>query len=173
MLDNLTQRLGRVVKALRGEARLTEDNIQAALREVRLALLEADVALPVVKQFIAAVRDKALGQEVLSSLSPGQALISVVQRELATLMGGGSAPLALATAPPAVILLAGLQGSGKTTTAAKLARLLRHDSRKKVLLVSCDVYRPAASQPAIVPACAAGARMPGANRFHSNVAAAR
>ncbi len=146
MLDNLTQRLGRVVKALRGEARLTEDNIQAALREVRLALLEADVALPVVKQFIAAVRDKALGQEVLTSLSPGQALIGVVQRELATLMGGGSAPLALATAPPAVILLAGLQGSGKTTTAAKLARLLRHDSHKKVLLVSCDVYRPAAME---------------------------
>ncbi len=146
MLDNLTQRLGRVVKALRGEARLTEDNIHAALREVRLALLEADVALPVVKQFIAAVRDKALGQEVLTSLSPGQALIGVVQRELATLMGGGSAPLALATAPPAVILLAGLQGSGKTTTAAKLARLLRQDSRKKVLLVSCDVYRPAAME---------------------------
>src|SRR6266581_3887889 len=146
MLDNLTQRLGRVVKALLGEARLTEENIQEALREVRLALLEADVALPVVKQFIAAVRDKALGQEVLSSLSPGQALIGVVQRELATLMGGGSAPLALATAPPAVILLAGLQGSGKTTTAAKLARLLRQDSRKKVLLVSCDVYRPAAME---------------------------
>ncbi len=146
MLDNLTQRLGRVVKALRGEARLTEDNIQAALREVRLALLEADVALPVVKQFIAAVRDKALGQEVLSSLSPGQALIGVVQRELAALMGGGAAPLDLATTPPAVILLAGLQGSGKTTTAAKLARLLRDDSRKKVLLVSCDVYRPAAME---------------------------
>jgi signal recognition particle subunit SRP54 len=146
MLDNLTQRLGRVVKALRGEARLTEDNIQAALREVRLALLEADVALPVVKQFIAAVRDKALGQEVLSSLSPGQALIGVVQRELAALMGGGAAPLDLATTPPAVILLAGLQGSGKTTTAAKLARLLRDDSRKKVLLVSSDVYRPAAME---------------------------
>src|SRR5213083_2079377 len=95
MLDNLTQRLGRVVKALRGEARLTEDNIQAALREVRLALLEADVALPVVKQFIATVRDKALGQEVLTSLSPGQALIGVVQRELAALMGGGAAPLDL------------------------------------------------------------------------------
>ena len=146
MLDNLTQRLGRVVKTLRGEARLTEDNIQTALREVRLALLEADVALPVVKQFIAAVRDKALGQEVLSSLSPGQALIGVVQRELAALMGGGSVPLDLATTPPAVILLAGLQGSGKTTTAAKLARLLRDDSRKKVLLVSCDVYRPAAME---------------------------
>jgi signal recognition particle subunit SRP54 len=146
MLDNLTQRLARVVKALRGEARLTEENIQEALREVRLALLEADVALPVVKQFIAAVRDKAVGQEVSGSLSPGQALIGVVQRELGTLMGGGAAPLSLATTPPAVILLAGLQGSGKTTTAAKLARLLRDDSRKKVLLASCDVYRPAAME---------------------------
>jgi signal recognition particle subunit SRP54 len=146
MLDNLTQRLARVVKALRGEARLTEENIQEALREVRLALLEADVALPVVKQFIAAVRDRAVGQEVSGSLSPGQALIGVVQRELGTLMGGGAAPLNLATTPPAVILLAGLQGSGKTTTAAKLARLLRDDSRKKVLLVSCDVYRPAAME---------------------------
>jgi len=146
MLENLTERLGRVVKALRGEARLTEDNIQEALREVRLALLEADVALPVVKQFIAAVREKALGQEVLTSLSPGQALIGVVQRELAALMGGGAAPLALATTPPAVILLAGLQGSGKTTTAAKLARWLRDGARKKALLVSCDVYRPAAME---------------------------
>src|SRR2546426_8564764 len=146
MLDNLTQRLGRVVKALRGEARLTEENIHEALREVRVALLEADVALPVVKQFIAAIRDKALGQEVLSSLSPGQALIGVVQRELTALMGGGAAPLDLATTPPAVILLAGLQGSGKTTTAAKLARLLREASRKNVLLVSCDVYRPAAME---------------------------
>ena len=146
MLDNLTQRLARVVKALRGEARLTEENIHEALREVRLALLEADVALPVVKQFVAAVRDKAVGQEVSGSLSPGQALIGVVQRELAALMGGGAALLNLATTPPAVILLAGLQGSGKTTTAAKLARLLRDDSRKKVLLVSCDVYRPAAME---------------------------
>ncbi|HEX5865940.1 MAG TPA: signal recognition particle protein, partial [Casimicrobiaceae bacterium] len=146
MLDNLTQRLARVVKALRGEARLTEENINEALREVRLALLEADVALPVVKQFIAAVRDKAVGQEVSGSLSPGQALIGVVQRELAALMGSGASPLNFATTPPAVILLAGLQGSGKTTTAAKLARFLRDDARKKVLLVSCDVYRPAAME---------------------------
>ena len=144
MLDHLTQRLGRVMKALRGEARLTDSNIQDALREVRLALLEADVALPVVKQFIAAVRDKAVGQEVLDALSPGQALVAVVQRELATLMGGTAEPLNLAVAPPAVILLAGLQGAGKTTTAAKLARLLRDEPRRKVLLASCDVYRPAA-----------------------------
>jgi signal recognition particle subunit SRP54 len=146
MLDNLTERLERVVKTLRGEARLTEDNIQATLREVRLALLEADVALPVVRQFVAAVRDKALGQDVLTSLTPGQALIGVVQRELTALMGGVATPLNLATTPPAVILLAGLQGAGKTTTAAKLARLLREDARKNVLLVSCDVYRPAAME---------------------------
>ena len=144
MLDHLTQRLGRVVKALRGEARLTEANIEDALREVRLALLEADVALPVVKQFVADVREKALGQEVVGSLTPGQALIAVVQRELAALMGEAAVPLDLATAPPAVILLAGLQGSGKTTSAAKLARLLHEERRKKVLLASCDVYRPAA-----------------------------
>jgi signal recognition particle subunit SRP54 len=144
MLDNLTERLGRVMKALRGEARLTENNIQDALREVRLALLEADVALPVVKAFIGAVREKAVGHEVLTSLSPGQALVGVVHRELSALMGGAAAPLNLATAPPAVILLAGLQGSGKTTTAAKLARRLNTEVRKKVLLASCDVYRPAA-----------------------------
>src|SRR5580765_8054363 len=143
MFDNLTHRLGRVVKALRGEARLTEANIEDALREVRLALLEADVALPIVKQFITAVREKAVGQEVIASLTPGQALIAVVQRELAALMGGAAAPLDLATTPPAVILLAGLQGAGKTTTAAKLARILRA-AKKKVLVVSADVYRPAA-----------------------------
>ena len=143
MFENLTQRLGRVVKQLRGEARLTEANIQEALREVRLALLEADVALPVVKDFIAAVREKAVGAEVVGSLTPGQALIGVVHRELTALMGGAAVPLNLSTQPPAVILLAGLQGAGKTTTAAKLARLLR-ESKKKVLLVSTDVYRPAA-----------------------------
>ena len=132
------------MKTLRGEARLTEDNIHDALREVRLALLEADVALPVVKHFITAVREKAVGQEVVGSLSPGQALVAVVQRELTSLMGRSAVALDLATTPPAVILLAGLQGSGKTTTAAKLARRLRDDQRKKVLLASCDVYRPAA-----------------------------
>jgi signal recognition particle subunit SRP54 len=143
MFDNLTGRLSRVVKTLRGEARLTESNVSEALREVRLALLEADVALPVVKDFVASVREKAVGEEVVGSLTPGQALVGVVHRELAALMGGAAAPLDLATRPPAVILLAGLQGAGKTTTAAKLARLLKAQ-KKKVLVVSADVYRPAA-----------------------------
>jgi signal recognition particle subunit SRP54 len=144
MLDNLTERLSRVVKTLRGEARLTDANIQDALREVRLALLEADVALPVVKDFIAAIRDKAQGEEVVGSLTPGQALVGVVARELTALMGGAGEPLNFSTQPPAVVLLAGLQGSGKTTTAAKLARLVKNEQKKKVLLVSTDVYRPAA-----------------------------
>jgi len=143
MFDNLTERLSRVVKTLRGEARLTDANIQDALREVRLALLEADVALPVVKTFIAALREKAVGTEVVGSLTPGQALIGVVARELTALMGGTAQPLDLAVQPPAVILLAGLQGAGKTTTAAKLARWLIAQ-KKKVLLTSADVYRPAA-----------------------------
>ena len=143
MFDNLSQRLTRVVKQLRGEARLTDANIQDALREVRLALLEADVALPVVKDFIGKIKDKAVGAEVIGSLTPGQALIGVVHRELAALMGGAAAPLDFAVQPPAVVLLAGLQGAGKTTTAAKLAHLLR-GQKKKVLLVSADVYRPAA-----------------------------
>ncbi|HTL74801.1 MAG TPA: signal recognition particle protein [Casimicrobiaceae bacterium] len=143
MLETLTERLSRVVKTLRGEARLTDANIQDALREVRLALLEADVALPVVRTFVNDLRDKAIGQEVVGSLTPGQALIGVVARELTALMGGAAQPLDLAARPPAVILLAGLQGAGKTTTAAKLARLLARE-KKKVLLVSTDVYRPAA-----------------------------
>ena len=143
MLDNLTARLARVVKTLRGEARLTESNVQDALREVRIALLEADVALPVVKHFIDQVRAKALGQEVIGSLTPGQALVGLVHRELTALMGEANAPLELAVAPPAIILMAGLQGSGKTTTTGKIARLLK-EQKKKVLVVSCDVYRPAA-----------------------------
>jgi len=147
MLDTLTQRLARVVKTMRGEARLTEVNTQEMLREIRMALLEADVALPVVRDFINRVRDKALGEEVIGSLSPGQALVGVVQRELTTLIGGDLGPdasrLQLAVTPPAIILMAGLQGAGKTTTAGKLARLLREE-KKKVLLVSVDVYRPAA-----------------------------
>jgi len=143
VLETLTERLSRVVKTLRGEARLTDENIQDALREVRLALLEADVALPVVKTFVSDLRDKAIGAEVVGSLTPGQALVGVVARELTALMGGAAQPLDLATQPPAVILLAGLQGAGKTTTAAKLARLIA-GTKKKVLLVSADVYRPAA-----------------------------
>ena len=144
MLDNLTQRLARVMKTLRGEARLTEDNIADALREVRLALLEADVALPAVKALIAAVKEKAVGEEVIGSLSPGQALIGVVHRELTVLMGEAHKGLNLATQPPAIVLMAGLQGAGKTTTVGKLAKLLRETQKKKVLVVSCDVYRPAA-----------------------------
>jgi signal recognition particle subunit SRP54 len=144
MLDNLTQRLSGVIKTLRGEARLTESNIQDALREVRLALLEADVALSVVRDFISSVREKALGQEVVGSLTPGQALVGVVHRELAKLMGGSNAELNLAVVPPAIILMAGLQGSGKTTSSGKLAKYLSENLRKKPLLVSCDVYRPAA-----------------------------
>ena len=144
MLESLTGRLSGVIKSLRGQARLTESNIQDALREVRMALLEADVALPVVRDFVAQVRERALGQEVAGSLSPGQALVGVVHDELIALMGAANVPLNLSVVPPAVILMAGLQGSGKTTSAGKLAKLLREDLRKKVLLVSCDVYRPAA-----------------------------
>src|SRR5919109_9021 len=156
MLDNLTARLARIVKTIRGEARLTEENIQEALREVRVALLEADVALPVVKHFIDAVRAKALGEEVAGSLTPGQALVAVVHRELAALMGEANVGLNLATQPPAVILMAGLQGSGKTTTAGKLARLLGAE-KKKVALVSADVYRPAAIEQLKTVAAQAGA----------------
>ena len=144
MLENLTERLSRIAKTIRGEARLTEANIQGALREVRVALLEADVALPVVKTFIERVREAALGAEVVGSLTPGQALVGVVHSELTALMGGEDAALDLAVTPPAVVLLAGLQGSGKTTTAAKLAKKLVTEQKKKPLLVSCDVYRPAA-----------------------------
>ena len=144
MLENLTQRLSRLVKTMRGQARLTDDNIADMLREVRMALLEADVALPVVKEFTARVKEKALGQEVVGSLTPGQALVGVVHRELTELMGGSSATLNLAVQPPAVILMAGLQGAGKTTTTGKLGKWLRERQKKKVLAVSCDVYRPAA-----------------------------
>lgn len=144
MFDTLTQRLARVMKTLRGEARITEANIQEALREVRVALLEADVALPVVREFIARVREKALGGEVLGSLTPGQAVVGVVYNELVQLMGERNDALNLAAKPPVVVLMAGLQGSGKTTTSGKLAKLLKEQHRKKVLLTSCDVYRPAA-----------------------------
>lgn len=157
MLDNLTQRLTRVVKTIRGEARLTETNTQDMLREVRMALLEADVSLPVVRDFVARVKEKAMGEEVVASLKPGQALVGVVNRELTALMGGDMGPyaseLSLAVQPPAVILMAGLQGAGKTTTTGKLAKWLsegqhtqngRKSGKKKVLVVSADVYRPAA-----------------------------
>jgi signal recognition particle subunit SRP54 len=144
MFDTLTTRLSRVLKSLRGEARITEENIKDALREVRMALLEADVALPVVRDFIDKVRDKALGQDVVGSLTPGQAVVGVVHRELTALMGEHNDALDLATTPPAVILMAGLQGSGKTTTSGKLAKWLKEEHKKKVLVVSADVYRPAA-----------------------------
>ena len=147
MLENLTDRLSRVVKTMRGQARLTEDNTAEMLREIRLALLEADVALPVVKSLLEQIKFKALGEEVVGSLSPGQALVGVVQRELAQVMMGDtnqSGELNLATQPPAVILMAGLQGAGKTTSVGKLAKWLQEKKKKKVLTVSCDVYRPAA-----------------------------
>ncbi|WP_227458916.1 signal recognition particle protein [Cupriavidus pauculus] len=151
MLDNLTQRLARVVKTMRGEARLTEANTAEMLREVRLAMLEADVALPVVRDFVSRVKEKALGEEVVSSLTPGQALVGVVQRELTAVIGGDEAltdpklnELNLNVQPPAIILMAGLQGAGKTTTSGKLAKWLKENKKKKVLTVSCDLYRPAA-----------------------------
>ncbi len=144
MFDGLTDRLGQTLRNLRGVGRLTEDNIKDTLREVRMALLEADVALPVVKEFTEHVRQRAVGEEVLKSLSPGQAFVKIVNDELVRLMGEHNDRLNLAVTPPAVILMAGLQGSGKTTTVAKLARWLREREKKKVMVVSADVYRPAA-----------------------------
>ena len=144
MFDQLTERLSSAVDALRGKGRISEDNIKDALRQVRMALLEADVSLPVVKTFIDQVRQKALGEQVLRSLTPGQALIKIVHDELVAIMGEGDSELNLRSQPPAVILLAGLQGAGKTTSAAKLARFLIERQKKKVLLASADVYRPAA-----------------------------
>jgi signal recognition particle subunit SRP54 len=144
MASALTDRLSRLVKTMRGQARITESNVADMLREVRMALLEADVALPVVREFIARVKEKALGAEVTGSLNPGQALVGIVHKELAATMGDGVSDIDLATQPPAVILMAGLQGAGKTTTTAKLAKLLIERRKKKVLTVSADVYRPAA-----------------------------
>jgi len=144
MFENLTERLGKTIRDLRGQGRLTEANIKDTLREVRMALLEADVALPVVKDFIEHVRVRALGEDVLKSLSPGQALIKVVNDELVKVLGEASDGLMLNAQPPAVILMAGLQGAGKTTTVAKLARFLKERENKSSLLVSCDIYRPAA-----------------------------
>ena len=144
MASALTDKLSRLVKTLRGQSRITEDNVGEMLREVRMALLEADVALPVVRDFIARVKEKALGREVLGSLQPGQVLVSIVNQELAATMGQGVSDINLAVQPPAVILMAGLQGAGKTTTTAKLAKHLIDKRKKKVLTVSGDVYRPAA-----------------------------
>ena len=144
MFENLQERFGRALDNLRGRGRLTEDNIKDSLREVRMALLEADVALPVVRGFVDRVREKAMGEEVARSLTPGQVLIKIVSDELVTLMGAANESLNLAAQPPAVVLMAGLQGSGKTTSVAKLARWLQEKQKKKVMVVSCDVYRPAA-----------------------------
>ncbi|NDU80214.1 MAG: signal recognition particle protein, partial [Ferrovum sp.] len=146
MINHLTSRLSQVVKNLRGQSRLTEANIQETLREVRQALLEADVALPAVKHFIDQIKSQAVGHTVLDSLTPGQALIEVVHRALIELMGGPSTGLNLATQPPAILLMAGLQGSGKTTSSGKLAKWLNETQKKKVLLASCDIYRPAAME---------------------------
>jgi len=157
MASALSDKLSRLVKEIRGQARITESNVTDMLREVRMALLEADVALPVVRDFIARVKEKALGQDVLGSLSPGQALVGIVSKELAATMGAGVADINLATQPPAVILLAGLQGAGKTTTTAKLAKYLIEKRRKKVLTVSGDVYRPAAIEQLRMVTAQAGA----------------
>ena len=144
MFNSLSERLSKTLQSMGKKARLTEDNIASTLKEVRKALLEADVALPVVKQFVSQVRTRALGREVRASLTPGQQFLKVVQSELEAILGGSSESLNLAQRPPAVVLLAGLQGAGKTTTAAKLAKLLTRREKKRVLLVSVDVYRPAA-----------------------------
>lgn len=144
MFENLSSRLTRTLDALRGQGRLTEDQVATAARELRMALLEADVALPVVREFVERVKTRAVGAEVTQSLTPGQAMLRIVQQELTTTLGGTAEPLNLRTQPPAVILMAGLQGSGKTTTTGKLALRLREVDKKKVVVVSCDVYRPAA-----------------------------
>lgn len=195
MASTLTERLSRAVKTMRGQARITDSNVQDMLRDVRMALLEADVALPVVRDFIARVKDKALGADVVGSLSPGQALVGIVNRELAATMGEidpstgalkPSSDINLAAQPPAVILMAGLQGAGKTTTTAKLAKHLIDKRRKKVLTVSADVYRPAAieqlktvsqqagaewfaSQPSDKPVDIARAALDHARRHHFDV----
>jgi len=144
MFENLQERFGRVLDNVRGRGRLSEDNIKESMREVRMALLEADVALPVVRRFVDQVREKALGEEVMRSLSPGQVLVKIVNDELIHLMGEYNERLDLSAQPPAVVLMAGLQGSGKTTSVAKLARWLKEKQKKSVLVASCDVYRPAA-----------------------------
>ena len=144
MFENLTDRLSQTLRHVTGKAKLTEDNIKDTLREVRMALLEADVALPVVKDFVNSVKERAVGTEVSRSLTPGQAFVKIVQAELESLMGAANEDLNLSAVPPAVVLMAGLQGAGKTTTAGKLARFLKERKKKSVMVVSADVYRPAA-----------------------------
>lgn len=166
MFENLSDRLSGTIKKLRGQARLTEDNIKDSLREVRMALLEADVALPVVKELINRIRKRAIGQEVLQSLTPGQALIKIVDTELVEIMGQANESLDLKAQPPAIILLAGLQGAGKTTTAGKLAKLLIEKEKKTVSVVSCDIYRPAAIRQLETVAGQAGATFIDTNPKH-------
>lgn len=144
MFENLSDRLSKTLRNITGKGRLTEDNIKDTLREVRMALLEADVALPVVREFINKVKERAIGEEVNRSLTPGQEFLKIVQSELEKAMGEANESLNLATQPPAVILMAGLQGAGKTTSVGKLAKFLRERQKKKVMVVSADVYRPAA-----------------------------
>ena len=146
MFESLTQRLSGTLQRLRGRGRLSEENIRESLREVRIALLEADVALPVVVALIERIKSRAVGQEVLTSLTPGQALIKIVHDEMAAVMGSQASELNLNVPAPAIILMAGLQGAGKTTTVGKLAKHLKERRKKKVMVVSCDVYRPAAIQ---------------------------
>jgi len=156
MFESLTQRLTRTLDSIRGQGRLTEDQINTAARELRMALLEADVALPVIKSFIDKLKARALGAEITQSLTPGQAFLRVVQQELTEALGGTSEPLNLRAQPPVVLLMAGLQGSGKTTTTAKLARRLKEDDKKSVVVVSCDVYRPAAIEQLRIVATSVG-----------------
>lgn len=172
MFDSLSERLGRTIKNLRGQGRLTEENIKDTLRDVRMALLEADVALPVVRGFIDRVKQRAVGKEVLTSLTPGQALIKVVNEELVSTMGESNEALALNAQPPAVVLMAGLQGAGKTTTVAKLAKLLKQRHNKKVMVVSCDVYRPAAIKQLETLAAQVGAEFFPSNKDQKPVAIA-
>ncbi len=156
MFENLSSRLTRTLDALRGQGRLTEDQVNTAARELRMALLEADVALPVVRDFVERVKARAVGAEVTQSLTPGQALLRIVQQELTEVLGGTAEPLNLRTQPPAILLMCGLQGSGKTTTTGKLALRLREVDKKKVLVVSCDVYRPAAIEQLKIVAASVG-----------------
>lgn len=173
MFDSLSDRLGQTLKNLRGQGRLTENNIKDALREVRMALLEADVALAVVRDFVDRVRQRAIGQEVLQSLTPGQVLIKIVKEELTAVMGESSAPLNFNVTPPAIILMAGLQGAGKTTTVAKLARWLQQTEKKSVLVVSADIYRPAAIKQLETLAAEVGATFHPSDSSQKPVAIAR